>query len=155
MRGLSTLIVLQALLSTISSILMSQMSWIGKVSISVLYTEYGIFKVWWKTAVLLFALQLILILLLWIFKRLLPSILSIIPIILLLLCGLAGAYLTYLDFTQTNHQMMKANFHYGTYLIWGAWVVSCLYFLLVRRKSEPKEVRVQPETKSVGEDPTI
>lgn len=134
MKGLSTLIAIQALLSTLSGILMSQMSWVGKVGIRFMYTQYGIFKIWWKTALLLFGLQLLLLLLLWLFKRLLPGVLSGILMVLFFIAGALGAYVCYIDFTTTNHRMLKESFHNGAYLIWGAWMLSCVYFLVVRRR---------------------
>ena len=141
MKGLSTVVALQALLSTISGILLSQMSLIGKVGITLMYREYGIFKVWWKTALLLFAVQLVLLLVLWLVKRLLPRRLSVAALLLFLLFGLVGAYFTYLDFTTTSHRLMKANFHTGVYLFWGTWALVCIYFMVVplrkRRHREP------------------
>jgi len=140
MKGLSTLIAVQALLSTISGVLTSQMSFIGKVGISVLYREYGIFKIWWKTAILLFVLQLALVFVLWLVKRLLGRKLAPVVILLFLLFGLTGAYFTYLDFTTTSHRLMKMNFHAGGYLFWGAWVLACIYFLVVPiKKRQPLE----------------
>jgi len=140
MKGLSTLIAVQALLSTISGVLTSQMSFIGKVGISVLYREYGIFKIWWKTAILLFVLQLVLVFVLWLVKRLLGRKLAPVVILLFLLFGLTGAYFTYLDFTTTSHRLMKMNFHAGGYLFWGAWVLACIYFLVVPiKKRQPLE----------------
>ena len=134
MKGLSTVIVLQALLSTISGVLLSQMSFIGKVGISVMYREYGLFKIWWQTAVLLFAIQLTLLLVLWLVKRLLGRRLAFASLLLFLLFGLVGAYFTYLDFTTTSHRLMKANFHAGIYLFWSTWTLVCIYFMAVPLK---------------------
>ncbi|MGK6351128.1 hypothetical protein [Parapedobacter sp. DT-150] len=137
MKGLSTLVAVQALLSTVSGVLMSQMSLVGKAGITVLYREYGIFNIWWKTATLLFAVQLVLILVLWIVKRLLGRRLSLAVILLLLVFGLAGAYFTYLDFTTTTHRLLKANFHAGGYLVWGAWALACIYMMAMPLRKDP------------------
>jgi len=145
MKGLSTFIAIQALLSTISGVLLSQMSFIGKVGISVLYREYGIFKIWWKTAVLLFAIQLALLLVLWLVKKLVGRRLALAVFSLFLLFGLAGAYFSYLDFTTTTHRVMKTNFHLGIYLFWGTWVLACIYFMVVSRRTPPHiEPLVEP-----------
>lgn len=153
MKGLSTVIAVQALLSTISGVLLSQMSFIGKIGITVMYREYGIFKVWWKTAILLFAIQLTLLLVLWLIKRLLGRRLAFAALLLFLLFGLVGAYFTYLDFTATSHRLMKVNFHTGVYLFWGTWVLTCLYFIVVplqtRRREAP--IAVPPDEVSAGE----
>ncbi len=144
MKGLATLVAVQALLSTISGVLLSQMSFIGKVGITVMYREYGMFKIWWKTAILLFAVQLALLFVLWLIKKLLGRRLSLVAILLFLLFALAGAYFTYLDFTTTSHRLMKMNFHAGVYLFWGTWALACVYFMVVplRRKTPREEIVV-------------
>lgn len=152
MKGLSTIIVLQALLSTISGVLLSQMSFIGKVGISVMYREYGLFKIWWKTAVLLFAIQLALLLVLWLVKRLLSRRLALAAFLLLLLFGLVGAYFTYLDFTTTTHRLMKANFHAGIYLFWGTWTLVCIYFMAVPLKRRQHR---EPIVESADDDNAV
>lgn len=150
MKGLSTLIAIEALLATISGVLLSQMSFIGKVGITVMYREYGIFKVWWQTAILLFAILLALVLVLWLVKKLLGRRLSIAAILLFLLFGLVGAYFTYIDFTTTTHRLMKMNFHAGGYLFWGAWTLACVYFLTVplRKRRYREEAIGQPAVSS-------
>ncbi len=146
MKGLSTVIAIQALLSTISGILLSQMSLVGKIGISVIYREYGLFKIWWKTAILLFAIQLALLLVLWLVKRLLGRRLAIAAFLLFLLFGLVGAYFTYLDFTTTNHRLMRTNFHAGVYLFWGTWVLLCLYFMAVPMKKRQHRAAISEAT---------
>jgi hypothetical protein len=147
MKGLGTLVAIQALLSTISGVLMSQMSLIGKVGITVMYNEYGLFKIWWKTAILLFAVQLALLFVLWLIKKLLGRRLSLAVILLFLLFGLVGAYFTYLDFTTTTHRLMKMNFHAGGYLFWGSWALACIYFMMVplRKKQFPEEIAMSSD----------
>ncbi len=152
MKGLSTVIAIQALLSTIAGVLLSQMSFIGRVGISVMYREYGIFKIWWKTAVLLFAVQLVLTLVLWLVKKLLGRRLAQATLLLFLLFGLVGAYFTYLDFTTTNHRLMKVNFHAGVYLFWGTWILACVYFMAVPMKK--RQLR-EPVTESADDETTI
>lgn len=142
MKGLGTLVAVQALLSTISGVLMSQMSFIGKVGITVMYRDYGIFKVWWKTAILLFTVQLALLFVLWLIRKLLSRRLSFAILLLFLLFGLIGAYFTYLDFTTTSHRVLKTNFHAGGYLVWGSWVLACVYFMVmpIRKKQLHEEI---------------
>lgn len=134
MKGLFSLVLFQALLSTISGVLMAQMSLVGKVSIWLVYRDYGLLRVWWKAALLVFGVQLVLIFLLWIGRQLLPAIASRISALLFLFAGWAGAYWTYLDFTTTSHRLLKNEFHWGGYLVWVAWTVTCLYFLFAKRR---------------------
>ncbi|SEK96848.1 hypothetical protein [Parapedobacter koreensis] len=142
MKGLGTLVAIQALLATISGVLISQMSLVGRVGISVLYNQYGVFKIWWKTALLLFAIQLVLVLALWLTKRLLGRKLAFVVLLLILVFGLSGAYFTYLDFTTTTHRLMQANFHAGGYLFWGTWGLTCLYFMVMPIKRQKPEANV-------------
>lgn len=150
MKGLPTVIAIQALLSTISGVLLSQMSFIGKVGISVAYREYGIFKIWWKTAILLFIIQLALLLVLWLVKRLLGRRLARAAFFLFALFGLVGAYFTYLDFTTTAHRLLKINFHTGVYFFWGTWVLVCIYFMAVPLKKRQHEIPIDEVQSGMG-----
>lgn len=134
MKGIGTLLTFQALLSTISGILIAEMSWVGRMSIWLFYSNYGLLRTWWKTALLLFGLQCLLIFLLWLTRQLLPSKgVRIVPVLLLILGGI-GAYMTLMDFTQSAHRLLKSNFHLGGYLVWVGWFISCFYFLFYKRK---------------------
>lgn len=146
MKGLSTLITLQVLLSTISGILMSKMSFVGKISIYFFYRDYGVLKIWWKTALLLFGLQLLLIFVLWLSKRLLSKAGGILVAVLFLALIFCGAYLTYLDFTNTSHRYLNSQFHIGAYMIWAAGTISCLYFIFVKIKRNLTPIKTEIDT---------
>ena len=62
MKNLSILTLIQALLSLVSGILISKMSFIGKIGVSTFYSQYAVFKTWWKTALILFIVQFVLLL---------------------------------------------------------------------------------------------
>src|SRR5690606_3706810 len=98
------------------------------------FTEYAVLRSWWKTALLLFSVQLVLILLLWFIHRVTNRRITVITALILLLFGMAGIYLTYLDFSETAHRLMKVRFHSGAYLFWAGWLCSCLYFLFTPRR---------------------
>lgn len=142
MKGLSTLITFQALLSTISGIMMANMSTIGKISIFFFYKEYSTLKIWWQTALLLFAIQLVLIFVLWLIKKIVYHPAGLILPVLVMLFGLYGAYLTYMDFNTTSHRYLKSDFHMGGYLFWIGWLITCAYFMIVKRKRK-KQVLVE------------
>ncbi len=133
---LITLLVL-AILSLLSGILISKMSFIGKVGITLIYNEYTIFKSWWQTALVMFIIQLIIFGILSFsqhkkqskFKR------SILPILFILI-GVAGFYYTYYDFTETSHRLMKKSFHFGFYLFWMTWFINCFFFF----STKPKQI---------------
>lgn len=139
MKNLSILVLFQALASVVSGILIENMSFIGRIGVSTMYREYLIFKTWWKTALLLFAVQLFLIILLQIFQKINAKTRKIIAMLCLVL-GIVGAYFTYINFTTTSHRMMKFSFHFGFYLFWFCWFVTCFYFIFLKKKIINKEV---------------
>ena len=156
MKNLSRLALVQALLSTISGVLISKMSLIGRVGVSLAYREYTIFKTWWKTALLLFAIQVVLIVILQVVRSKTGAALGRLVALLLLVVGFIGAYLTYDDFTNTSHKVMKASFHFGFYLFWAAWAITCLYFLFFHRKGESNSKHLAaPSETSTNEPPLI
>ncbi|WP_155283546.1 hypothetical protein [Capnocytophaga felis] len=142
MKNLIILTLFQALSSVISSILISKMSFIGRIGISTMHREYLIFKTWWKTALLFFAVQFILILTMQFSKKINQKF-KFFVCILLIIIGIIGTYLTYLDFTTTSHKMMKFSFHSGFYLFWLSWFVTCLYFLFFK-KYKKEETPLNP-----------
>ena len=145
------LILIQAIISLISGILLSKMSLIGKIGVSTVYSEYGFMKQWYKGFAAVFALQLFLIALLWIVKRLTSyKNFSIVNLVLIIL-GLLGLFFTYIDFTNTSHKYMNNQFHWGGYLFWIGWFVSCFYFFFARVK--PKVLNnIKDETVPTNND---
>lgn len=134
MKGIVSLLFFQALSSTVSGVLIANMSWLGKIGIGFFYKEYGILKVWWKTALLLFCIQIILIVLFSIIKRVVSiRMMQGIAVISVILVGLAG-YATYIDFTTTSHKLMKTSFHAGFYLFWASMAITCVYFMIIGKR---------------------
>ncbi len=121
----------------ISGVLISEMSFIGRMGIRFFFTEYTVLRSWWKTALLLFVVQLVLILFLLFIRKVTNRRITVITALTLFLFGISGVYLTYLDFSGTAHRLMKASFHSGVYLFWVAWLCNCLYFLFLSRQATP------------------
>ncbi|MDR1877714.1 MAG: hypothetical protein LBQ84_08845 [Flavobacteriaceae bacterium] len=131
MKRFSLLLVFEIIISVVSGILMSRMSWLGRIGINLVRTEYKFFKFWWKTALVLFAIQITIILIQWMVKRFCNPKGSRLIFFLFLLLGIAGLGYTYYDFsTVYEHRIMKERFHLGVYLFWAGWVASNLYFLV-------------------------
>lgn len=99
---------------------------------------------------MLFIIQLALLLVLWLVKRLMSRRLALAVFLLFLLFGLVGAYFTYLDFTNTTHRLMKMNFHTGVYLFWGTWAMVCLYFMVVPLKKRQPDIPVAQAPDGTG-----
>lgn len=135
MKGLSTLITFHAFLATVCGVLISQMSFVGRMGITFFYKNYGILKIWWQTALLIFLIHVIFIGVFYIFKRILPRKFSLFLFILLAILGFIGLYFTYENFRTGTYKLMRNNFHVGFYLFWLGWELNCFYFMIVRRKS--------------------
>ena len=65
MKRSTSLLLFHALLSVVSGILITQMSLLGRIGIHTMYRQFMVFRSWWKTALLLFAAQCLLLGLLW------------------------------------------------------------------------------------------
>lgn len=121
--------------SLLSGIMISKMSLIGKIGITIIYNEYTILKSWWKTALLLFAIQTIIFVVLSIwnakttkrFKQLL------LPFIFFFV-GIFGLIYTYHDFTETSHRLLKKTFHIGFYIFWLTWFGNCIFFMMKKNQ---------------------
>lgn len=139
MKKILNLILLQAIISLISGILLSKMSLVGKIGISVVYTEYALLKSWWKAALVVFAIQLITMAILYVCKRFLIYKTFVIVNLVLIILGLLGLFFTYIDFTATSHKYMNSSFHTGGYLVWAGWFINCIYFFIFSVKPKPIE----------------
>src|SRR5690554_1253263 len=119
------LTLIQAIISLVAGILFSKMSLMGRIGV--------------------FIIQLLLIAVLWIVKRITSyknfSIVNLAFIIL----GLLGLFYTYYDFTSTSHKYMNSQFHTGGYLFWAGWFVTCIYFFFARVKLKPAITDMEPK----------
>ena len=124
------LILFMALLSAVSGLLMSKMSFIGRVGINLVHKEYKFLKIWWQGAIAVF---LVLMILLWVHnlvQQKLPAATARLLHVFLLLLVVAGLYFTYDDFhTDISHRLLGHRFHYGFYLGWIGWMLICLFFI--------------------------
>lgn len=121
--------------SLLSGIMISKMSFIGKVGITIIYNEYTILKSWWKTALLLFAIQAIIFVVLSVWKMKTTKRLKqlLLPFIFLSI-GIIGLIYTYYDFTETSHRLLKKTFHFGFYIFWLTWFGNCIFFISKQKK---------------------
>lgn len=134
------LILIQAIISLVAGILLSKMSIVGRIGVSTVYTEYGFLKHWYKGFAAVFALQLLIIAILWVVKRITTyknfSLVNLIFVII----GLIGLLYTFYDFTSTSHKYMNSQFHTGGYLFWAGWFITCLFFFFARVKPKPDSI---------------
>ena len=136
MKKSTSLLLFQALLAVVSGILITQMSFLGRVGIHTMYRQFLIFRSWWKTALLLFFVQCLIIGLLWTIQKMTTLSIAKKAAWVLLIIGIIGFGATYWDFSTTMHKVMKAKFHFGFYLFWIGWWVSCLYFISIKNEEK-------------------
>ena len=129
----TSLLLFQAFSSVISGVLITKMSFLGRIGVHTMYREYLVFRSWWKTALLLFIIQAVLILILVICKKVATLALTRFVSLALIVLGAIGLFFTYIDFTTTSHKLMKSSFHWGFYLFWIGWFISCLFFLFSKK----------------------
>ena len=151
MKRSTSLLLFHALLSVVSGILVTQMSLLGRIGIHTMYRQFMVFRSWWKTALLLFAAQCLLLGLLWGVRKMANLSAAKKTAWLLLIVGVAGFGATYWDFSATMHKVMKAKFHFGFYLFWIGWWVSCLYFITIKNEKPNNEIVSQFDNEPINQ----
>lgn len=132
-NGKAILIGIQAFLCILEAYLISKISLIGKIGIAMFYKQYRFLRSGWKTFLLLFAVQLLLILLLNQVKKRLPVRKANYTAAVFLILAVLGLWGTYYDFQYTfSHRLLKEKFHLGFYLFWLGWMGTCVYYLVLK-----------------------
>lgn len=131
MSRISILVLCQAILCCIEAYLVSKISFIGKAGIALFYKEYRFLRSGWKTFLLFFIVQLMVILVMYLVKNKLPARIARYTSTGLLVIAVAGLWATYHDFQNTfSHRLLKERFHLGFYLFWLGWIGNCIFFLV-------------------------
>lgn len=135
-KKISILIFCLAALASLSGYLMSKASFIGRLGMTFVYKEYRFLKSWWKGALAVFVVWIVLLIIQTIVqKKLSKQTASIIHVVFILL-ALAGLYFTYSDFQHTtSHRWLKEKFHLGAYLFWLGWIFISV-FCMVQKQNE-------------------
>ena len=117
-----------AIFSLLVGYLFSCISLVGKIGIGLFYHEYKFLKVWWKGALIVFVVWMIV----WLVqsflrKKLTASGRSLMHSIFLMI-ALAGLYFSFSDFRHTlSHRWLGERFHLGVYLFWIVWIGITIY----------------------------
>ena len=129
------LITLNAILVPLAIIIgwtLSKATLIGKVGIHLLHREYAFLNSWWKGALFIWFVWLILGIIQYrIWKRNRRNLNLILQTIFILLAAL-GLYYTYLDFRTFSHGLLGDRFHIGGYLFWIGWCIISIFFIRLR-----------------------
>lgn len=131
MRRTPILITVQGLLCLLQVYLVSKISLIGKVGIALFYKEYRIFRSGWKTFLLFFGLQLLVIVLLQIMEKRGPAKRTIFTATVIGIIAIVGLLFTFIDFQYTySHRLLKERFHLGFYLFWLCMMGTCVVYII-------------------------
>ncbi|MFT3904648.1 MAG: cytochrome d ubiquinol oxidase subunit II [Niabella sp.] len=135
-RNYPLLLFILALLSLLSGKLTSGVSWVGRLGINFFYKEYMFFKSWWQSALVCFAVMVVMTVILYFVDRALKGIVRKIVMLLFFLIFLAGLYLTFRDFRQDlSHRWLGERFHVGIYLYWMGLCIISLFYMLTPKKT--------------------
>jgi len=111
---------------------LSKASLVGKVGIHFLHREYAFLNSWWKGALFVWVVWLVLEIIQYrVWKRNRRNINLTIQTTFIFLAVL-GLYYTYLDFRTLSHGLLGDRFHIGGYLFWIGWCVISLFFIRLR-----------------------
>lgn len=131
-----SLVVFLAALASLSGYLMSKASFIGRLGMTYVYKEYHFLKTWWKGALAVFVVWIILLVIQSIIERKLSKQKAIIAHVIFIILALVGLYFTYSDFQHTtSHRWLKERFHIGAYLFWLGWIIISA-FCIVQKKED-------------------
>ena len=146
MRRNLPFVIFLALLSALSGVLMSNMSWIGRVGVNLFHKEYRFLKTWYQGGGVVFGVLIFLFLIQWLADRKLAKGTARTVQVVALIAAVCGLWFTYSDFrTDFTHNVLKERFHLGAYLFWIGWLSISLYLLATRRiqKMPPSEAQVE------------
>jgi hypothetical protein len=131
----SVLVVFLAALAILSGYLMSKASFIGRLGMTYVYKEYRFFKTWWKGALAVFVVWMILLIIQAIVEKKLSKATATFIHVIFILLALVGLYFTYSDFQHTtSHRWLKEKFHIGAYLFWLGWIIISAFCIVQKRK---------------------
>jgi hypothetical protein len=129
------IISLNAILVSLAVIIgwtLSKATIIGKVGIHFLHREYMFLNSWWKGALLIWGVWVVLEIIQYrVWKRYRRNINLAIQTSFIFLAVL-GLYFTYLDFRTLSHGLLGDRFHIGGYLFWIGWCIISIFFIKLR-----------------------
>ena len=139
-KRISILVVFLAALAFLSGYLMSKPSFIGRLGMTYVYKEYRFLKTWWKGALAVFIVWMILLIVQSLVEKKLSKTKATIVHVVFVLLALVGLYFTYSDFQHTtSHRWLKEKFHIGAYLFWLGWIIISAFCIVQKREDIIKE----------------
>jgi hypothetical protein len=119
-------------LAIIAGWTLSKSTIVGKVGIHFLHREYAFLNSWWKGALFVWGVWVILeIIQYMVWKKKRRNINMTLQASFIFLAVL-GLYYTYLDFRSFSHGLLGERFHIGGYLFWIGWCIISIFFIRLR-----------------------
>jgi len=119
-------------LAVIAGWTLSKATIIGKVGIHFLHREYTFLTSWWKGALLVWSVWVVLEIIQYVvWKRYRRNINLAVQTTFIFL-SVSGLYFTYLDFRTFSHGLLGERFHIGGYLFWIGWCIISIFFIKLR-----------------------
>jgi hypothetical protein len=147
MKRIYWLAIFLFVLAGFAGYLLSRASLVGRVGISLFYTQYKFLRVWWQAgAVILSVWVLLFFLHRWLAKRIAEKRQKTIHLAAILLAAL-GLYFTNQDFQHTlSHRLLGTKFHVGAYLFWMGWIGISLYYMTDKKPTTASRPRTNDNT---------
>lgn len=132
---------------------LSKATVVGKVGIHVLHREYLFLNSWWKGALLVWGVWVVLEIIQYrIWKRYRRNVNLVLQASFIFLAVL-GLYFTYLDFKTISHGLLGERIHIGGYLFWIGWFIISIFFIKLRNDKIATEENLTDVPKSQGFSP--
>jgi len=132
---------------------LSKATVIGKVGIHFLHREYLFLNSWWKGALLVWGVWVVLEIIQYrIWKRYLRNVNLALQASFIFLAVL-GLYFTYVDFRTFSHGLLGDRFHIGGYLFWIGWGIISIFFIKFPNDKIATKENLHDIPKSQGSTP--
>jgi hypothetical protein len=133
-KRISVLVLFLGMSACLSGYLMSKASFVGKLGMTYIYKEYRFLKTWWKGALAVFVIWIVLLVIQTIVERKLSKTKATAVHVIFIILALAGLYFTYSDFQHTtSHRWLKEKFHIGAYIFWLGWIIISTFSIVQTR----------------------
>ena len=131
-KKLFTLNVILVPLAVITGWTLSKSTFVGKVGIHFLHREYAFLNSWWKGALLIWVVWIVLQIIQYrIWKKYSRNI-NLTAQSSFIVLAISGLYFSYLDFRTFSHGLLGERFHIGGYLFWIGWIIISIFFINLR-----------------------
>lgn len=119
-------------LALIAGWTLSKATIIGKVGIHFLHREYAFLNSWWKGALFVWGVWIVLEIVQYQIWKRYPLKINLFSQSALIFLAILGLYFTYLDFRTFSHGLLGERFHIGGYLFWIGWCIISTFFIRLR-----------------------